>query len=416
MKFRKQAIFLVKRVIPFVLVLLVAGLLLGLLFFDSIAQTGFKDATADVPGDLRVKRFSPGLGGVTLKGVQWTLDSKEPVFEASEVYLDVDFGAVVGRDWYQAVRKVVIHKPGLRVTVDPNGNLNLLNLLPATAEAPAIDLTAIRTEVELQQGWILYNDRRDAGFLYELAEWSGKLALFDGESLQFSTSGRPNGDAESLFGLNGRVALLKPEMVTEVTLENFDLEPFTGFPGFGPGLTYVRGVVDGSVRATGEGENWNQLLANIFLVGEVKLDAGAFRSPWMPASFTELAGQAKLLGSGVSSDGFAGRFADIDFEVAGRSELGAEGEVDARVSIPRFDVDKLNVLLAQPLPVQGQARVEVSAKGRLEELLLSGSLYGYDLQAEEQTVTEARADFLKTQGHDLSAQDQRLHRGRTAEW
>jgi hypothetical protein len=397
MKFRKVAIFLVKRVIPLVLVVVLVALFLVLLFFDSLAQTAFRDATKQIPGDLKVRRFSPSMGGVTLKGAQWNLDSKDPVFEASDIYLDLNFGAVLSRDWYQAVEGITIRKPGLRVTVDQNGNVNLLSLIPTASEAPKLDLNALRTRVDFRNGWILYNDRRHSGFLYELDNWSGDFRLDDGETLQFQTSGNPNGAEESVFGLDGWVALERPKMVSEVTLERVNLEPFTGFPGFGPGLTYVRGMVDGSVRASGTGDTWNDLLADLFLVGQVTLSEGAFRSPRMPASFTDLVGQAKLLGFGVSTDGFQGKFADIEFRVTGQGQLGADGTVDGSVSTERFGLEKLNALLTQPLPVQGEARAEVSAKGKLDSMYLSGSLFGYDLQAQDQTVSKARADFLLTE-------------------
>jgi translocation-and-assembly-module (TAM) inner membrane subunit TamB-like protein len=397
MTFRGVAIFIFKRLIPIALVVVAVALLLFLLFFDSIAQSAFKDAIVEVPGDLKVRRFSPSFDGVTLSGVQWTLDSKEPIFEASEISLDLDFRSLVGQDWSEAVRRVTIRKPGLRVTVDPNGNVNLMSLLPATPTTPVIDIASVRTEIYFQDGWILYNDRRASGFLYELADWSGELFLADGKTLQFRTSGKPNAAESSLLGLNGEVSLDQPELATVVTLQQLDLEPFTGFPGFGPGLTYLRGTVDGSVRASGKGENWTDLLANLFLVGEVSLGDGALRSPWMPASFTELVGQAKLLGSEVSTEEFQGEFADIGFRLSGHAEMRAGGQLEGDLTTKRFDLAKLNSLLAEPLPIQGEARAEVSARGTLDNMLLSGSLFGYDLEAEGQTVSKAQADFLLTE-------------------
>ena len=397
MKFRRLAILAVKRVVPLVLILAVVAVLLALLFFDSVSQAVFEDATEQVPGNLKVKRFSPSFGGVTLKGVEWTLDSKEPVFEASEIFLNIGIRNLLDREWYKAVTLAKVRKPGLRVTVDPNGNVNLLSLIPSNTETPAVDLSAIRTVVEFDEGWILYNDRRDSGFLYELSDWSGTFRLADGESLQFETTGHPNGVQDSLFGLTGRVALERPQMVAEVLLQNFNLEPFTGFPGFGPGLTYVRGKVEGSIRASGEGTNWTELAANLFLVGELTLDGGAFRSPRMPASFTELAGQANLLGSGVSTESFRGKFADIAFELVGKAGLGADSEVDGRVATERFPIEKLEKLLSEPIPIEsGEAMAVVEASGPLEEVTLKGTLYGYDLKAQDQTVTEARAEFLKS--------------------
>lgn len=397
MKFRKLAILVVKRVVPLVLILAVVALLMGLLFFDSVSQAVFKDATEQVPGDLKIKRFSPSFGGVTLKDVEWTLDSKEPVFEASEIFLNIGLRNLMSRDWYKAVTRVKVSKPGLRVTVDQNGNVNLMSLIPSSAETPKVDLSAIRTLVEFEDGWILYNDRRDSGFLYELSDWSGTFRLADGETLQFETTGHPDGAEESSFGLKGWVALERPQMVAEVLLSSFNLEPFTGFPGFGPGLTYVRGNVNGSIRASGEGTNWTELIADLFLVGDLSLAEGAFRSPRMPASFTELAGQADLLGSGVSTESFKGKFADIAFELVGKAGLGAESEVDGRVTTERFPIKKLATLLSEPIPVEsGEARAIVEASGPLDNVNLKGSLFGYEIEAEDQTITEARADFLKS--------------------
>ena len=397
MKFRRLAILVVKRVVPLVLILALVAILLGLLFFDSVSQAVFEDATEQVPGDLRIKRFSPSFGGVTLKDVEWTLDSKEPVFEASEIFLNIGLRNLMSRDWYKAVTRVKVSKPGLRVTVDPNGNVNLMSLIPSSAETPKVDLSAIRTVVEFEDGWILYNDRRDSGFLYELSDWSGTFRLSDGETLQFETTGHPDGAEDSSFGLNGWVALERPQMVAEVVLSSFNLEPFTGFPGFGPGLTYVRGKVNGSIRASGEGTNWTELIADLFLVGDLSLEGGAFRTPWMPASFTELAGQADLLGSGVSTDSFQGKFADIAFELVGKAGLGADSEVDGRVTTERFPIKKLAGLLSEPIPLEsGDARAIVEASGPLSNVNLKGSLFGYELVAQDQTVTEARADFLKS--------------------
>lgn len=395
MKFRSLAIFIMKRVIPLVLVLALAALLLILLFFDSVAQALFRDAVRGVPGDLRVSRFSPSLGGVTLKDVRWTLSSREPVFEASEIFLNIGLRNLARRDWYKSVTVVRVRKPGLRVTVDQHGNVNLLSLLSAASDRPTLDVTAIRTRVELEDGWILYHDRRDSGFLYELSNWTGSFRLEDGKTVQFETAGNPNGDQESLFGLSGWVALERPQLVVTALLDNFHLEPFTGFPGFGPGLTYVRGVVDGSIRVSGEGINWTEVLADAFMLGELTLSQGAFRAPGMPASFTELDGQAQLLGSDVSTQSFQGRFADIGFEISGKAGIGAGSEVDGVVSTERFLLSKLNSLLADPLPVSGEARAVVRASGDLENLLLSGSLYGYDLEAQDQKVQVAQADFLK---------------------
>lgn len=394
MKFRDASISFLRKAVPFAALVFVIVIGLLLLFFDAFVQAGFREATLKVPGTLTVKRFSPSLLGLRMHELRWTLQNKEPVFEAATIDLDLSWREFLSRNWYRLVREVRVDKPGLRVSVDSNGNLNLLSLLSATSETPAIDLSAIRARVHFQNGWVLYNDRRDAGFLYELTDWDGEFALTDGKNFRFLSTGHPNGNKQSDLRLTGKVALSEPQMEMEVTLHDFQLEPFTGFPGFGPGLTFVRGAVDGSVRGSGEGKNWTELIANLFLLGELRLTNGAFRAPGMPASLTELNGTARVMGSQVTTNNFLGKAADIAFSANGRAGVGKNATLDATIVTERFSVEKLRPLLEQDLPFEGEAQATVHASGDLSQMVLAGKLNGYELQAEGETVEKASADFL----------------------
>lgn len=407
MGFRKVAIFAVKRLLPLLVVLLLLACLAFFLFFDSIAQAGLKEAVKTVPGNLSVQRFSPTFSGIKLQKVKWFLDGKDPVFEASEMQIDLRFSELFSSDKSRLVEEVVIEKPRLRVVVDQNGNLNLLSLLPASDPEAAFELTELRSEVNIRDGWILYKDKRDAGFLYQLFDVNGLLALEDGKNLDYELSARPNRAADNLstdpeqategqFALEGQISLAEPKFLGAATLEDIRLEPFAGYPGFGPGLTLIKGGVNGSVRATGEGETWNKALADMFLVGTLKLDEGVFRAPRMPAALNELGGEVKLLGSDVSLLNFSGRLADIGFEASGELELGTQGIVDGRVTTERFPLSNLDALLAQPFPVTGSAQADVSVSGTSYNVLVSGKLEGYDLTYEGQVVERASARFLRS--------------------
>lgn len=397
MKFRQLAIKLFKRGVPILALLLLVGFVLFLMFFDSIGQTVLDRVEQSIPGNLTVKRFSPSLGGLTLNGVKWNLDSKEPILEASEIDVNLRFGQLLKGRWNHAVSEVVLHKPGLRVVVDPNGNLNLLDLLNVSSDEPAIDLSEIRMSIRLEDGWILYNDRRDAGFLYELSDWNGLFAFEDGKHLDYQMSGAPNRNEDSRLSLSGRVALNEPRALVTLGLTDLQLEPFAGFPGFGPGLTLVRGKVNGSVRASGEGDNWNDLLANLFLVGHLDLDNGAFRSPEMPAALEKMEGRVELLGSQLDVNNFQGSVLEIPFQAGGEGELGSGGQLEGWVQTPRFPLARLNPLLKEPLPIKGEAEAQVRARANQGNILLQGTLKGYDLQAEGERIAHAEADFLKTE-------------------
>lgn len=409
MKLQKVGIFIVRRVLPVLVVVALVALLAFFLFFDSLAQGVLEDVDRELPGRLTVDRFSPTWKGLKLSKVEWRLGSEPAVFEAKEIWINLGFQKLLAGNYYRSVDQVVVEEPKLRVVVDSSGNLNLLNLIPQNTGEQAFDLSQVRSEARIERGRILYRDRRDAGFLYSLTDVDGTMLMKNGEELTFGFSSRPDLSPETLLPgetalapedqgrlrLEGLIGLQQPRFEAKLGLDKIALDPFAGYPGFGPGLTLVEGSVSGSMRATGEGNTWNDALANLFLLGDIGLEEGAFRSPRMPAALRKLAAQVELLGSGVTVKSLSGEAAGIPFHLQGQGRLGGDNRISADLQVPKFSVEKLNTLLQEPLPVTGFAEADISVEGSLEDWMASGKLKGYDLESNGEKVERIETDFLK---------------------
>jgi hypothetical protein len=387
-------------------VLFLLAVLLFFSYFDSVAQYALDSASSSIPGRLRVKRFSPTLKGVELEGVRWDLGDKDPFFVADRVDVTIDHAALLRRDWLVLVSYAKVIRPGLRVTVDAQGDLNLLRLLDSE-DPQSTDIRDLRMVVEFQDGWILYNDRREAGFLYELSDWNGTAALPDGKNLLLKTQAHRKDD-ESRFAFEGEVSLDRPKVSLTADLTQVDLLPFAGFPGFGPGLTLVQGNVNGSAVVQGGAEQWKDVLPSLFVVGKLDMADGLLAAPWLPVDLKDLNGSVALLGRRVSTSGFVGKAADIPFKVEGEADLDLAGDMSAKVGLARFSLDQLKPYLQDPPEVKGQAEVDLEIEGPIADPNVSGTAKGYNLSFQGQTVASARAKFLKLKNlvhfHEVVAQ------------
>lgn len=394
MRFSRLLINLLRFVVPIAGIVLVLAIIVFFSYFDSIAQYALESASDSIPGRLRVKRFSPTLSGVQLEGVRWELGDKEPFFVADRVDISIDHAALLRRDWLVLVRYAKVAKPGLRVIVDSDGNLNLTRLLESREEPQRMDITRLRMAVEFENGWILYNDRREAGFLYELSNVQGSAVFPDGQSLLLKASAERKEDA-SKFDLEGELSLAHPRVNLSVDLQNLELLPFAGHPGFGPGQTLVKGSVNGSAVVQGSADQWSDVPASLFLIGKMELSDGLLATPWLPVDLKDLNGPISLLGREVSTEAFVGKAADIPFQVNGSAELAPEGEVAAHLSVARFSLDQLKPYLDNPPDVRGQAELEMDVQGTPGDPSLSGTAKAFDLSYQGQTVSTASTQFLK---------------------
>lgn len=408
MKLRKIGIFMVRRVLPILGTLLVLSVIAFFLFFDSIGQRLLKEARRDLPGRLTVERFSPTFKGFKARKIKWRLTSDAPAFEADEMAFDIGFRELYHRDYYRSLEQAVVTQPKLRVVVDPAGNINLRNLIPKTDPDSTFDVTKVRSEIKIRNGRILYRDQRDSGFIYQLTDVKGEFRLSDGESLDFDVVSRPDFIEENNpiaskeevedgeFSLRGQVSLKDPAFQVQLGLSKIALSPFTGYPGFGPGLTLVQGLADGSIRVTGEGPSWSDAFAKVFLVGDVGLVKGAFRHPRMPAALSDLKGKIVFLGTEISTEGFVGKFSGIPFTFSGKAEAGNDAATTARLQVDKFPIGKLNELLEEPLPVTGFAEVDLRLRGTTDDYVASGHLRGEQIEVQDQKIAQAETDFLKS--------------------
>lgn len=408
MKLRKLGKFVIRRVLPILGTLLVLSIIAFFLFFDSIGQRILKEARRDLSGSLTVERFSPSFRGFRARKVKWRLTSDSPVFEADEMNFDIGFRELYYRDYYRSLEEVVVYQPKLRVVVDRAGNLNLRNLLPEADPDSIFDVTKIRSKITVRDGRILYRDLRDSGFIYQLTDVGGDILLADGESLDFDFLSRPEEAKESVsavspveegegeFTLRGRISLKEPAFGIQLGLSKIGLSPLAGYPGFGPGLTMVRGLADGSLRVTGEGPSWADAFAKVFFVGDVSLVHGAFRHPRMPAALSDLKGKIVFLGTEISTEGFLGKFSGVPFTLTGKAEVGNDAATTAHLKVDKFPLGKLNELLEEPLPVSGFAEIDLRLRGTKDDYVASGHLQGEQLEVQDQRIARAQTDFLKS--------------------
>ena len=399
MKLRSVGIFVIKRVIPFVVILLLILVLLFFLFFDTLAQSALQEATDGLPGRITVKKFSPSFSGVKMDAFRWSIGSQEPVFEASEISVDIAFREVFSENKERALRAIHLKKPGLRVVVSPSGELNLTKLIPTDPDAEPIDISRFRSKLTIDDGWLIYKDQRRSGFLYEFSAWQGEFSLPDGKFLTLKNRAIPNGARESELSAKGRISLTQPELESEIGFQEFDLGSLTGFPGFGPGRTSVAGTLNGSVRMTGSEQTWNELLTNAFFLGDLDLRDGAFQSPSMSSPLRGLQGKVSLLGLDISTEQLKGNLGPIAFSAKGHGGFREDSKIEGELQTSRFNLRELDPYLTQALPVAGEmelkARFEQSGRRALP--ILSGHLKGYDLESQGQKVREGSLDFLKSE-------------------
>lgn len=370
--------------------LLVVGFLS---YFDSIAQYAMRSASSSIPGTLAVKRFEPTMRGVRLDGVRWTLEGKEPFFEAEGVNVLIDHKALLRRDWLVLVEHAKIQKPGLRVVVDPEGKVNLSKLLESSGEQ-RVDIKQLRTVIEFEDGWLTFNDQRGAGFLYELSDWNGTVALPDGERLLAKTSAHPAREEKAFLAFEGEVSLLRPRVNMQVVLGGLDLLPFSSYPGFGDLGLVLKGRIDSSMVVQGNAGTWNDVLASLFAVGKIKLSEGFLSAAELPADLEGLTGELALLGREVSTKNFTGKVGDIPFALQGTADLDKSGPVDARISVERFSLEKVKPYLENPPDVRGTAEAKMEVTGTVSEPVISGTASGYNLRYQDQVVSKATASFL----------------------
>lgn len=362
-------------------------------YFDSVAQYALQSASSSIPGRLKVKKFSPTLNGVDLEDIRWDLDENEPFFVADRVQVRIDHAALLRRDWLVLVRQAKIENPGLRVNVDANGNVNLTKLVESDGEPSTLDIKQLRTVLEWDNGWILYSDRRGAGFLYELTAWKGTTVFPDGRLMLVKTESSRKEDA-SRFHFEGEVALESPRLSMTASLGRVALLPFGGFPGLGPGPNLLGGELDGRFVVQGRAESWGEIFGSVFTVGKVELKEGLLASPYLPVDFQGLNGEVRLLGREVSTSGFQGTAAEIPFSVTGKAELGPQGELQVTVETERFPLQALKPYLENPPDITGEAQVELAVEGRIDAPEISGRAEAFALTFQEQTVPKASARFL----------------------
>lgn len=373
----------------------VVALLLSLVFlayFDSIAQYAMRSASKSIPGNLAVNRFKPTLRGVQLDGIRWTIDG-EPFFEADTVDVLIDHQALLRRDWLLLVEHAKIHKLGVRVVVDREGNVNLSKLLDSPGEQ-TIDVKDLRTVIEVVDGWVSFNDQRGAGFLYEISDWQGALVLPDGERLLLTTEGHPARDKTATLAVEGEVSLLRPRANLQIDLDALDLLPFSSYPGFGDLALVLQGRVDSSLVVQGNAATWNEVLASLFAVGKVRLHEGFVSSQKLPVDLEKLEGELSLLGREVSTQDFTGLLAEIPFSLKGRADLDSAGSLDAQISVERFPLDKLKPLLQDPPDVRGTAEAELEVAGTVAQPVISGQANAYNLRYQDQSVSKVTANFV----------------------
>ncbi len=375
--------------------LLVVALLAMVLFFDAIGQYSLTRVQHAIPGNLTVGKFSPRLFGGKASRVRWTLEGfKDPYFEAESIDVRLSLVGLLRRDYPSAVRTVRVNNPGLRVVVDRSGYLNLLQLLSTTPDAQVFKIEDLTTTLTLENGWILYHDRRDAGFLYEVSDISGKLEFRKGEDLFLAVRGLPARDDNSKFLVVGQTSLTEPRVGFEVELENLALLPFAGHPGFGPGLTLVEGQMSLSGRVQGESESWASLLDDAFIFGQGKLTDGLLLTPWMPTSLKAMNGQVRLFGTRLSTDSFLGEAADIPFELDGWIELERGGSLKGNLRTERFTLARLKEFVAPEAQVEGVGWLSLQIEGRVSSPTVSGQMFLEDLEIEGQSIESASATFF----------------------
>ena len=352
-----------------------------------------KSASASIPGQLAVKKFQPTLRGVELVGVRWTLGEKEPFFEADRVDVLIDHGALLRRDWLILVEHAKISKPGLRVVVDRDGALNLSKLLESSGEQQ-VDIKQLRTVLEFEGGWITINDQRGGGFLYELSDWNGKMALPDGERLLAKTSAHPARDVGSLLSFEGEVSLQRPRVNMSVLLGELDLLPFSSYPGFGDFGLVFKGKVNSSMVVQGNAETWNEVLASLFTIGKVRLEQGFLSSTELPADFEDVSGEVAVVGREVTTSDLKGKVSDIPFSVEGSALLDEAGPLDARISVERFSLDKVTPYLEDPPDIRGTAEAKLEVTGTLTDPVVTGDAKAYNIRYQDQVVSKVTASFF----------------------
>ncbi len=395
MKFPLVAIRVLGKILAWSAVLLVVALVLLLLFFDALAQSRLTALSSDLPGRLKVDKFRLTSRGLNLRQVEFEFLDREPVFEAQEVQVDLAFWDSLHGRFPQAVKGVKLVGPQLRVVVDENGELNLRRLLGGSSNSEGLDLTQIRGAIELSGGWIHYKDRRDLSFLYQLKGWQGRFAFPDGRRVEFLTSAHSATDSTNLIQLEGEVSLVRPALGLEVDIKELGLLQFAGFPGLGVGRTQLEGEVSASARLQGEASSWAELPGELFLVGDVSLQDGRIKAPWMPVALEDLRGRLDLLGDQISTEEFRGEVSGVPFKASGSGELGPDGRVDLAVSVPRFSLASVRDLVpGLPQEFKGDLALDLRVQGPLADPSLSGRVEAFEVAARGQQLDSASADFF----------------------
>lgn len=381
--------------IPVFLASMLVGILIWIGSVDMIGQYVLGTLPKDMPGRLRVERFSQDWSGIHLDGVSWGLGGQEPAIEAQRIDLNLSFRALFRRDWQALVSHVRVLKPGVRVVVDANGDLNLSKIWKSMTKASQVDLNRLHAQVDVVDGWILYRDERGTGFLYQLIGWDGAFSLKEGGQLNLDSQAHPAQDKSSTLSVSGTVSLKHPQVNARMKLDHLDLLPFAGYPGFGPGLTLIKGRLGGEALVQGRGETWGELIPTLFPVGKLHLKGGLFATPWLAADLTAMEGDLNFLGREVTTEHFKGSIADIPFMVTGRVGLGPAAKVDARVTLGSFPLQKIRAYVDNFPEIQGFAQADVSLGGGLRDLEISGRAQARDVRFEGETATAISADFLK---------------------
>lgn len=382
------------RLVLGALVLLLIGLGLMVLFFDSLFQMIVNRASDTINGEIRTGTARLTLSGFRVPDVQVVGQDGQTIFEAPEMEVELNpWTAATQREPFALLGDVTLFQPGLRVVVDRTGTLNLSRVLRPSDDGQPPLLADYHGTITVEDGWILYRDERDAGFLYELSDWDGKAEFTPSEPAVVNFRFRPSQKDQGVLTVAGRVGVTEPMLALNLGIENLELLPFTGHPGFPPGLTLRSGVVDADLRVQAEASSFGGLADQAFPFGTLSLRKVDVKLPTIPWELSQVSGTLNLTGFAGRTERLTGLLGDIPFDLHGQLALQPEFSMSLTLVAPLIPASTLAEAVENAPPVEGTLALEAALWGTMENPEMLGVVTSERLIVQDQVLRDVAVRF-----------------------
>ncbi len=389
-----------------------AGVLLCLLWaLDPLVDRILERVSRSFQGTLRVGHVRPTVSGLRFEDLVLEGPDARPVLRVPRGTLALHpLRLVRQRHLLAVLGDLDLEQPDFRVEVAADGTLNLARLKPPHRAGARPILQDCTATVRIRQGSLFFQDARGPGFLYQLGDWAGELALERGRAARIRWTGVPVQEGSGRVTLAGTLHPVEPRFNLELAFQGLDLKRLAEHPLLPRAVSVHAGRLEGALWARCDHSDWKQFLGSVGYGGRVELTRGVARVAGLPVPVRQIRAALSLVTGVLTLQEARANLAGMGAEARGQLLLPPQSQVDLLVVVPRLRSGPLATLLQRDLPVEGQGRLEVALTGGLASLHTRAHLRAASLTVQGQQLrgVEARG---RLDGNLLTLENLRAEAG-----